>query len=48
MREKRGWNNERKYRGPCMFWEGGRGGVNEQRLKVRSINISPPNSKKRE
>jgi len=24
------------------------GGVNEQRLKVRSINISPPNSKKRE
>ncbi len=27
---------------------GGGGGVNEQRLKVRSINISPPKSKKRE
>ena len=26
----------------------GRGGANNQRLKVRPINISPPNSKKRE
>ncbi len=29
-----------------MFWGGGGGGVNEQRLKVRSINISPPNPRR--
>ncbi len=26
-----------------MFWEVGGGGVNAQKLRVRSINISPPN-----
>ena len=29
-----------------MFWGVGGGGVNEQKLKVRSINISPPNPRR--
>jgi hypothetical protein len=29
-----------------MFWEWGGGGVNVQRLKVRSINIYPPNPRR--